>query len=162
MHWKWCQLLLYSAGYTGYSSLQTVLLFGRSCHMRDVVRIWPKIGKWTTVLRFKTLAFRTRTLRQSKDSLLDSKDWTYIVVVSINSNVIVMPFWARLSSTFWPDIQVLAMNMLIKDQTANGVANHAVVEVKAFYTTEGSVAELGIIISLSRRWRFDESVITYM
>ena len=43
------------------------------------------------------------------------------------------------------------MNMLMNDQTANRVSNHAVVEVKAFYTTEGSIADLGIIISSSRR-----------
>ena len=39
------------------------------------------------------------------------------------------------------------MNTLMNDQTANRVANHAVVEVKAFYTTEGAIAHLGIIIS---------------
>ena len=94
--------------------------------------------------------------------LLDSKDNTYVVVISIYSNVIGMPFWAQLFSFFWPDIQVLAMNMLMNDQTANRVSNHAVVEVKAFYTTEGSITDLGIIISSSRRWRFDVSVITYI
>ena len=146
--------------------LQTELLFWRACYMRVVLQIWPKIGKSTTFDRFRMLAIRTRTLHKIKDSvrkqILASKDWTHVVVISINSNVIGMPFWARLSSTFWPDIQVLTKNTLMNDQTANRVANHAVVEVKAFYTTEGSVAELGIIISSSRRWRFDESVITYM
>ena len=43
------------------------------------------------------------------------------------------------------------MNMLTNDQTANRLANHAVVEVKAFYTTEGTIADLGIILFLSRR-----------
>ena len=143
-----------------------VLVLTSTCHMGAVLEIWPKIGKLTTVVRFKTLAFPTRTLRQSKDPVseqyLDSKDWTYVVVISINSNVIGMPFWARLCSTFWPDIQVLAMNMLMNDQTANRVANHAVVEVKAFYTTEGAIADLGIIIFSSRKWRFDVCIITYM
>lgn len=146
--------------------LQTELLFWRACHMRVVLQIWPKIGKSTTFDRFRMLAIRTRTLHKIKDSvrkqILASKDWTHVVVISINSNVIGMPFWARLSSTFWPDIQVLTKNTLMNDQTANRVANHAVVEVKAFYTTKGAIADLGIIIFFSRRWCFDVSVITYM
>ena len=43
------------------------------------------------------------------------------------------------------------MNMLINDQTSNRVADHTVVEVKAFHATEGSSANLGIITSSSRR-----------
>ena len=86
---------------------------------------------------------------------------TYVIVFSINSNIVWTPFCTILSSRFCPYfLRLKSIENKINVQRSYCVTNHAVREMNALHTTEGTIDELGFVAWSSRRGRFNKCVVT--